>query len=102
MTLYSRYFCDCMLYPITTVACAHLHAHESTALAEVSFGPVWGQLNGAFSVSQGLRVLLQAVIAIGTVPKEPVVLWITFDGFCKHSDCLCVLPLLHQFYPFFC
>lgn len=51
--------------------CTHLHAHESTALAEVSFGPVRGQLNGAFSICQGLRVLLQAVIAVGTIPKEP-------------------------------
>ncbi len=65
------YFFDYMLYPMTTVACTHLHAHESTALAEVSFGPVWSQLNGAFSICQGLRVLLQAVIAIGTIPKEP-------------------------------
>lgn len=51
-------------------ACTNLHAHEGTALAEVSFGPVWGQLNGAFSICQGLRILLQAVIAIRAIPKE--------------------------------
>lgn len=71
VNLFSRYFFDRVLYPITTVTFAHLHAHESTTLAKVSFGPVWGQLNGAFSICQGLRVLLQAVIAIGTIPKEP-------------------------------
>ncbi len=37
-----------------------------------------------------------------TADDAPVILWITFDGFCKHTDCLCVLPLLHQLYPFFC
>lgn len=31
----------------------------------------------------------------------PVILWITFDGFCKHTDSLRVLPLLHKLYPFF-
>lgn len=37
-----------------------------------------------------------------TADNVPVILWITFDGFCKHTDCLCVLPLLYQLYPFFC
>lgn len=32
----------------------------------------------------------------------PVILWITFDGFCKHTGSLRVLPLLHQLYAFFC
>lgn len=69
MKLLSRYFFH--YNTRARVACSHLHAHKSTALAEVSFGPVWCQLNGAFSICQGLRVLLQAVITIRTIPKEP-------------------------------
>lgn len=37
-----------------------------------------------------------------TTDDIPVILWVTFDGFCKHTDCLCVLALLHQLYPLFC
>lgn len=56
---------------MTTAARTHLHAHESTAFTKVSLGPLWGELNGAFSIGQGQWVLLQAAIAIRTIPKEP-------------------------------
>lgn len=44
-----------------------------------------------------------AHISLVIVPiNVPVILWITFDCFCKQSHSLCVLSFLHQLYPFFC
>ena len=50
---------------------AHLHADESSAFAEVSFGPVGGQVDGALRVSQGQGVLVQTAVAVRAIPKEP-------------------------------
>lgn len=32
----------------------------------------------------------------------PVVLWVTFDSFCKHINSLTVLALIYQSDPLFC
>lgn len=32
----------------------------------------------------------------------PVVLWVTFDSFCKHIYSLTVLPVIYQMDPLFC